>query len=85
MRNAYTIIMLFLITGCSVNTSQHGIADNNYAGLSCAQLASEAKRLAKEKITRNEHLLEDDAARRKAASEQLAAVKKAADERRCTP
>ena len=82
-RNLANMLACLLVGGCAVSTERQGLGYGEYARYSCEQLAQEAVRLMRQTVSRSEHLLEDDKARREATKLKLKDVKRVSAQRRC--
>lgn len=84
MRAACTIAALcMVIGGCAASTDRQSLGYGDYVAFSCDQLGEEAVRLMRQTVSRSEHILEDDQARRDEALRQLKTVKQASKDKRC--
>jgi hypothetical protein len=71
------------LAGCAVTSDRQSLGYGDYVAYNCEQLGEEALRLMRIAANKNEHLLDDDRARRDTAMQQLSAVKRAGREKRC--
>ena len=77
------VVTCHAIGGCAVSTRPHALGYGDYVTFSCRELGEEAKRLARAKLSRSEHLLEDAEEQRETTKAQIAAIKKVATEKKC--